>query len=109
MPDWYFLAGSQQDRHGLPRDNWSLPREQQEIIERQNIYDGTWEKTPSMGWMFVPLAEYQGGGAAATIEPLDASTSTHYETHLGQPLRRRRAGLLPRPAPLRHATRRRPS
>jgi hypothetical protein len=23
-----------------------------------------------MGWMFVPLTEYQGGGAAATLEPL---------------------------------------
>ncbi len=23
-----------------------------------------------MGWMFVPLTEYQGGGAAATVEPL---------------------------------------
>ena len=23
-----------------------------------------------MGWMFVPLVEYQGGGTAATIEPL---------------------------------------
>ena len=24
-----------------------------------------------MGWMFVPLTEYHGGGAAATIEPLN--------------------------------------
>ena len=23
-----------------------------------------------MGWMFVPLVQYHGGGAAATIEPL---------------------------------------
>lgn len=55
---------------GYRETNWSLPREQQEIIERQNIYDGTWTKTPSMGWMFVPLVEYHGGGKAATIEPL---------------------------------------
>jgi hypothetical protein len=61
--------------------NWSLPRAQQEIIERQNVYDGTWMKTPSMGWMFVPLTEYHGGGAAATIEPL----SEHLE-HYGQRL-----------------------
>jgi len=53
-------------------------REYQEIIERQNIYDGTWEKTPGMGWMFVPLTEYQGGGAAATIEPLKEHLE-HYE------------------------------
>jgi hypothetical protein len=55
---------------GYRETNWSLPRPQQEIIERQNIFDGTWEKTPSMGWMHVPLIEYQGGGAEATIEPL---------------------------------------
>ena len=66
---------------GYRESNWSLPREQQEIIERQNIYDGTWEKTPSMGWMFVPLTEYQGGGAAATIEPLKDHLA-HYETRL---------------------------
>ena len=43
----------------------SLPRAQQIIHARQNIFDGTWDKTPSMGWMFVPLVEYHGGGAAA--------------------------------------------
>ncbi|MCX6926243.1 MAG: hypothetical protein NT154_24005, partial [Verrucomicrobia bacterium] len=46
-----------------------------------NIFDGTWEKTPSMGWMFVPLTEYQGGGAAATIEPLKDHLP-HYEQRL---------------------------
>src|SRR5437667_202140 len=57
------------------------PRAYQEIIERQNIFDGTWEKTPSMGWMFVPLTEYQGGGTAATIEPLKGHLP-HYEQRL---------------------------
>lgn len=70
VPDYYFLSGSNKTGMGYRETNWSLPREQQEIVERQNIFDGTWEKTPSMGWMFVPLVEYQGGGAAATIEPL---------------------------------------
>jgi hypothetical protein len=66
---------------GYRETNWSLPREQQEIIERQNIYDGTWDKTPSMGWMFVPLVEYQGGGEAATIEPLSQHLP-HYNQRL---------------------------
>jgi hypothetical protein len=66
---------------GYRETNWSLPREQQEIIERQNIYDGTWDKTPSMGWMFVPLVQYHGGGAAATIEPLKEHLP-HYEQRL---------------------------
>jgi len=70
VPDWYFLNGSSKTGMGYRENNWSLPRRQQEIIERENIYDGTWEKTPSMGWMHVPLVEYQGGGSEATIEPL---------------------------------------
>jgi hypothetical protein len=81
VPDYYYLAGSNKSGMGYRETNWSLPREQQEIIERQNIYDGTWDKTPSMGWMFVPLVEYQGGGEAATIEPLSQHLP-HYNQRL---------------------------
>jgi hypothetical protein len=81
IPDWYFLTGGTKTGMGYRETNWSLPRAYQEIIERQNIFDGTWEKTPSMGWMFVPLTEYQGGGAAATIEPLKDHLP-HYEQRL---------------------------
>ncbi|MEM8485060.1 MAG: alpha-galactosidase [Bacteroidota bacterium] len=81
VPDWYFLVGSTKVAMGYRETNWSLPRIQQVIHARQNIYDGTWDKTPSMGWMFVPLTEYHGGGEAATIEPLDTHLS-HYEQML---------------------------
>ena len=81
VPDWYFLNGSTKTAMGYRETNWSLPREYQEIIERQNVYDGTWEKTPSMGWMFVPLVQYHGGGKAATIEPLKDHLP-HYEQRL---------------------------
>jgi hypothetical protein len=81
VPDWYYLDGSSKCGMGYRESNWSLPRAEQEIIERQNIFDGTWEKAPSMGWMFVPLTEYQGGGEAATIEPLKEHLK-HYEARL---------------------------
>jgi hypothetical protein len=81
VPDYYFLAGATKAGMGYRETNWSLPRAQQVIHTRQNIYDGTWEKTPSMGWMFVPLTEYHGGGEAATIEPLDEHLD-HYERML---------------------------
>lgn len=81
VPDWYYLNGSSKCAMGYREVNWSLPRAQQEIIERQNIFDGTWTKTPSMGWMFVPLTEYHGGGAAATIEPLNQHLE-HYSQRL---------------------------
>lgn len=69
-PDWYFMDGTNKIALGYREVNFSLPREQQIVLNRQNIYDGTWEKTPSMSWGFVPLTEYHGGGAAATLEPL---------------------------------------
>jgi hypothetical protein len=69
-PDWYVLDGTNKLPLGYREVNFSLSREQQKIINRQNIFDGTWEKTPSMGWGFVPLTKYQGGDADAVLEPL---------------------------------------
>jgi hypothetical protein len=56
---------------GYREVNFSLSRAQQKILNRQNIYDGTWDKIPSMGWGFVPLTKYQGGGPEAVLEPLN--------------------------------------
>ena len=78
VPDYWFLSGSNKTGMGYRETNWSLPREQQVIHARQNIFDGTYLKLPSMGWMFVPLTEYHGGGAAATIEPLNDHLQ-HYD------------------------------
>jgi len=69
-PDWYFLDGTHKIAIGYREVNFSLPRENQMILNRQNIYDGTWEKNASMGWGFVPLTRYQGGGEEAVLEPL---------------------------------------
>jgi len=69
-PDWYFLDGTHKIALGYREVNFSLPRDQQKVLNRQNIYDGTWFKTPSMGWGFVPLTAYHGGGADAVLEPL---------------------------------------
>ena len=69
-PDWYFLDGTHKIAVGYREVNFSLSREQQKILNRQNIHDGTFEKLPSMGWGFVPLTRYQGGGAEAVLEPL---------------------------------------
>lgn len=81
VPDSYFLQGSNKTGMGYRETNWSLPRAQQHVHARQNLYDGTWEKPPTMGWMFTPLVEYHGGGAEATIEPL-SSHLDDYRQHL---------------------------
>ena len=78
IPDYYYMAGGNKCAMGYREVNWSLPRAQQLIHTRQNIYDGTWNKLSTMGWMFVPLTEYHGGGAAATIEPLSEHMD-HYQ------------------------------
>lgn len=70
-PDWYFLDGTHKISIGYREVNFSLPRENQKILNRQNIFDGTWEKTASMSWGFVPLTRYQGGGPEAVLEPLN--------------------------------------
>jgi len=81
VPDFYYLSGSNQNGVGYRENNWSLPRRHQLIHTRQNIFDGTWESAPSMRWSFIPLAQYHGGGAAATIEPLHEHLD-HYEMML---------------------------
>lgn len=70
-PDWYFLDGSNKIGLGYREVNFALPRENQQLLNRQNIYDGTWEQTPAMSWGFVPLTAYQGGGPEAILEPLN--------------------------------------
>lgn len=76
-PDWYFLDGTHKIALGYREVNFSLSREQQKILNRQNIFDGTWDKIPSMGWGFVPLTKYQGGGAEAVLEPLSEHLSDY--------------------------------
>lgn len=70
VPDFYFLNGSTKTSIGYRETNWSLPRDRQLMHTRQLNYDCTWERIPSSLWSFVPLVEYHGGGAAATLEPL---------------------------------------
>lgn len=69
-PDWYFLDGTNKIALGYREVNFSLPRDQQMLLNRQNIYDASWNETPSMVWGFVPLTKYQGGGPDAILEPL---------------------------------------
>jgi hypothetical protein len=83
IPDFYINSGSNKTGIGYREVNWSLPREQQLVLGRHNIYDGLWDRIPSMNWTFVPLTQYHGGGAAATMEPLKDHL-VDYENHMMQ-------------------------
>ncbi len=77
------LIGSSKCGVGYREDNWSLPRDRQIILGRQNIFDGTWKRNSGDGWTFTPLVQYHGGGAAATLEPLDKHLDA-YKAHMIQ-------------------------
>jgi hypothetical protein len=83
IPDYYLHSGTNKIGIGYREVNWSLPRERQLVLGRSNIYDGLWNRIPSMCWTFVPLTQYHGGGAAATIEPLKEHLA-EYESHMMQ-------------------------
>ena len=84
IPDYgYLLSGGNKTGIGYREVNWSLPRERQLILGRQVLYDGLWERLPSMCWTFVPLTQYHGGGAAATLEPLNEHLDA-YKAHMFQ-------------------------
>lgn len=78
-----YLIGSNKCGVGYREVNWSLPRDRQIVLGRQNLYDGLWTATPTMCWTFTPLVQYHGGGAAATIEPLDEHLDA-YKAHMIQ-------------------------
>lgn len=81
VPDaGYLLNGSTKVGIGYREVNWSLPRERQLVLGRQVMYDGLWERLPGMCWTFVPLVQYHGGGADATLEPLKDHLSD-YKAH----------------------------
>ncbi len=83
VPDFYINSGTNKTGIGYREVNWSLPRERHLMHGRLNIYDGLWDRIPSMCWTFVPLTQYHGGGAAATLEPLKDHLKD-YENHMMQ-------------------------
>ncbi len=83
IPDFYLNSGANKVGIGYREVNWSLPRKRQLMHGRLNIYDGLWYRIPSMCWTFVPLTQYHGGGAAATLEPLKDHLK-EYESHMMQ-------------------------
>lgn len=70
QPDNYFFQGGQRTGLGYNEDQYSLPRWQDVTVSRMTVYDQTYAKIPTQGWMFVPLVDYHGGGDAAAFEPM---------------------------------------
>lgn len=68
---------------GYNENQYSLPRWEDLSVSRQGMFDDAFERTPTQGWMFVPLVDYHGGGDAAAFEPL-SDNLLEYEWALAQ-------------------------
>ena len=76
-PDWLFLSGTNKCGIGYEEIGFSQPRITQLAISRIYNYMGTYHKTPSMGWGFLPIEEYHGGSTAAKFEPLSENLADY--------------------------------
>lgn len=85
IPDWYFLNGQSSTGMGYREASANLSPQQQLLLGRQYIYDGTWHKTPTMGWMSLQLVGFYTNDQRVGLEPLSKNLS-RYETGLFQHL-----------------------
>lgn len=84
--DYTFAGGANKDCGWYTEMQYSLPRWQWLSISHAEVFDHTYFNTPTQTWMYAPLVDYHGGGAAAALEPF-ADTGDAWEwtlaTYLG--------------------------
>jgi len=59
-PDWYFLNGQSCTGMGYREATDQIDIVLQTMLYRQYIFDGTWYKNPSMGWVNLNTEAFQG-------------------------------------------------
>ncbi|WP_439581800.1 LamG domain-containing protein [Dyadobacter bucti] len=80
IPDWYFLNGQSATGMGYREASANLTPEQQMLLGRQYIYDGTFHKAPTMGWMTVQLTGFYSNDPKIGLEPLKDNISRYERT-----------------------------
>ena len=70
IPDWYFLNGSAATGMGYREAAANLTPQQQLLLGRQYIYDGTWFKLPTMGWINLHLVGPYAKDPRVGLQPL---------------------------------------
>lgn len=83
IPDWYFLNGQCATGMGYREASANLSPQQQQLLGRQYIYDGTWHKLPTMGWMTLQLVGFYTNDKRVGLEPL-CENLEKYESQLMQ-------------------------
>ena len=69
-PDEYFYFGGNRDKYPYSEYIFTLPRWNDITISRQLMYDTSYSRLPTAGWMFLPGIPYHNGSADSTFEPL---------------------------------------
>ncbi len=77
VPDWYFLNGSAATGMGYREAAANLTPQQQLLLGRQYIYDGTWYKLPTMGWMHLQLVGPYANDPHIGLLPLKKNTDRY--------------------------------
>jgi hypothetical protein len=83
IPDWYFLNGQSSTGMGYREASANLTPQQQMLLGRQYIFDGTWHKLPTMGWMTMQLVGFYSNDPRVGLEPLNKNLD-RYESQLMQ-------------------------
>lgn len=83
VPDWYFHNGQSATGMGYREASANLTPQQQLLLGRQYIYDGTWHKIPTMGWMTLQLVGFYTRDPRVGLEPLHENLD-RYEAGLFQ-------------------------
>lgn len=83
IPDWYFLNGQSATGMGYREASSNLSPDQQMLLGRQYIYDGTWHKLPTMGWISLQLVGFYTNDPRVGLEPLSENLD-RYEQQLIQ-------------------------
>lgn len=83
LPDWYFWNGQCSTGMGYREASANLSPQQQMLLGRQYIYDGTWYKLPTMGAMTLQLVGFYTNDSSVGLEPLYENLD-HYEQQLFQ-------------------------
>lgn len=83
QPDAYYFQGGAKSTMGYNENQFSLPRWTDLHVSRMTVYEDTYMKLPTQGWMFVPLTDYHAGGDEAAFDPMSQHL-LEYEWALAQ-------------------------
>ena len=83
QPDSYYFQGGAKNSMGYNENQFSLPRWTDLHVSRMTVFEDTYLKLPTQGWMFVPLTDYHAGGDAAAFDPM-SQYLLEYEWALAQ-------------------------